>query len=183
MKIFYILFYLKLLSNFFKLGNNFFMKRNGLIFSVFCLAVFSIICLPLQKPKLTGIIDGNNYTYSFYTNKLENQIPNAKTIKNGNTSIVRCEANYVQSVRNCLSDVLGESVVVKSPSKEQMKRILAYLKDKTFRSEVVDKTEIVYAYDETLNRYIMIDGQKSNIQVAIKNDLVTIGYPIIFGDF
>ncbi|HBB44673.1 MAG TPA: hypothetical protein DCZ34_00905 [Clostridiales bacterium] len=159
------------------------MKRNGLIFSVFCLVVFSVICLPLQKPKLNGIIDGNNYIYTFYTNEVENQIPNAKIIKNGNTSIVRCEANYVSSVRNCLSDVLGESVVVQNPSKEQMKRILAYLKNKTFRSEVVDETDIVYAYDETLNRYIMLDGHKSNIQVAIKGDLVTIGYPIIFGDF
>mgnify|MGYP002515376727 FL=1 len=159
------------------------MKRNGLIFSIFCLVVFSIICLPLQKPKLNGLIDGNNYTYTFYANEVANTISNAKVIKNGNTSIVRCEANYVNSVRNCLSDVLGESVVVKNPSKEQMQKILNYLKNKTLRSEIVDETNIVYAYDETLNRYIMLDGQKSNIQVAIRNDAVTIGYPIIFGDF
>ena len=159
------------------------MKRNGLIFSIFCLIVFSIICLPLQKPKLSGLLDGNNYTYSFYTNGIANLIPNAKIIKNGNTSIVRCEANYVSSVRNCLSDVLGESVVVKNPSKEQVKKILNYLQNKTFRSENIDETHIVYAYDETLNRYIMLDGQKTNIQVAMKNDTITIGYPLIFGDF
>ena len=48
--------------------------------------------------------------------------------------------------------------------------------------DVCDRT-IIYAYSNKLSNYVYVQGKKVNLQIAICDDDVRIGYPLIMGAF
>lgn len=159
------------------------MKTDKIKFSIFCLVIFAIVSLPVSQIALAGFVPDNSAIYSFYTVDNISAIKNANIVKNGNSLIVSCDSKNASIVRNSIINVLGESVQFTNPNNSTLNKINNYLKDKLLHTETVGKTEIKYAYDQTLLRYVMVDGKKVNLQVATNGNLITIGYPLILGSF
>lgn len=158
------------------------MHRDRLKFSIFCLVIFSIIVIPINKPVFAYYSD-NNIMYSFYTSNICRNIENTNIIKNGNSCIVKCDSVHANQVKQKLENISGESITINMPTNKQIELISNYLQNKTIKTEVVDGIEIIYGYDATKLMYVMVDGQKTNIQVAINKNNITIGYPLILGSF
>jgi len=48
---------------------------------------------------------------------------------------------------------------------------------------VLSDRRVIEGYSNKLNSYIVIDGKKVNIQLSIYDDLIVVGYPLIFNSF
>lgn len=159
------------------------MKSDRIKFSIFCLVVFAIVCLPLSKPVFKEYSNISNCQYTFYVSGSVDKINNATVTKNGNASVVSCSAEFSGNIKNQLSDILGESVCFYKPSQKTANYILDMLTSKILFSENVQENKICYAYDETLPRFVMVNNQKVNLQIAINDNFIKIGYPLILDSF
>lgn len=105
-------------------------------------------------------------------------------LNNGNSFIVKSNINYAEFVKKNSSNVLGESVSFKSDLFSIDKIIDFYNIDVKIKENVADIITI-YGYSES-NKFtnsVLIDDEPINIQIAFKNNVLTIGTPIILGDY
>jgi hypothetical protein len=159
------------------------MKTEKIRFSIFCLVVFAIVCLPASKPVFLKYFATTNYTYYFYTTSVQNNISHASVVKNGNATIVSCSARYSCEVKSKLDGILGESVEISNPTNADFLALKNFVGNDIVFTEDVDGIHIVYAYSSNLTGYVMVNGQKVNIQIAKNGNILTIGYPLILGSF
>ena len=159
------------------------MKILRLRFAIFCLAVLLIISVPICKPVLLNYSPATSVEYSFYTGVLSENINNASIIKNGNSAIVKCDGVYATSVRKQLDNIYGESMKIKSADATYLQNLLNSFNGKILRQEKLDNIQIFYCYDSSLPRFVMSNNVKTNLQIAVSGNTVTIGYPIILGDY
>lgn len=80
------------------------------------------------------------------------------------------------------SKISAECVVTTNNASnfEYLQEELKYVKIKT---EQVEGRVVIYAYSSKLKDSILIGGQKSNLQIVVFEDKLTIGYPIIYGGY
>ena len=159
------------------------MKNGRMKFSIFCLVIFAIVRLPTTQLSLKSYMPIDVYTYTFYTTDSITEIPNATIINNGTASIVSCLNENALDVRKSICNLLGESVSIKNPSPKCISDVKNFIDKKVKFTEEIDGTKISYAYDSTLQHFIIVDDQKINIQVAQSKDCLVIGYPLILGSF
>lgn len=156
---------------------------NKIKFSIFCLVVFCLVSLPTSQIVLLGYVPNDSSIYSFYTTDNINTINNATVVKNGNSSIVSCTSLNAKNVKQSLKNILGESVKINNPSKDIIDNLYQYINKNIVYYEVLENTTITYCYNPSLLNFVMIDGQKVNLQIAQNNNYIVIGYPLILGSF
>ena len=128
----------------------------------------------------------DNAIYSFYILGKSCEIKNAKIITNGNSSIIKTKKKYANSVRKNVTNVMGESMsfegdkIKLSLIKEQFEA--DYILDETIENEIIIFSGFSKKYEKDLKK-IVVDGQNINFQVAYNNGIITIGTPIILGDY
>ena len=171
-----------LLLNINLLGNNFFMKNIKVRFAVFCLLVIAVVALPVQSPVFKKNYD-NFTTYYFFAKTINHKNPNAKYVKNGNAYVVSCKFEDAKEVKNGLFDVLGESIKVKNYSQTTKNDILKRFENLVVSMQFVDKYVVLQCYDKSLENYLIVDGKKVNIQIALTDAEINIGYPLILNGF
>ena len=159
------------------------MKKDRVRFSIFCLVIYCLVSLPVSQIALAGYVPNDSCIYSFYTTDNVKNILNASVINNGNSCIVSCDSKNAQNVRNSIDNILGESIQINNPTKLVKDYIHNSIKQNYLFNEFVGETEIIYCYDQTLLRYIMVSEQKVNLQIAFNKDFIVIGYPLILGSF
>lgn len=159
------------------------MRKEKLKFSIFCLVIFCIVSLPVSQIALMGYVPKTSSIYSFYTTDKISFLDNTKIVKNGNACIVSCDSKYANVVKASINNILGESITINNPTEDVLKQINDYISQNTLYDEKLDGTQIIYGYDNTLENFVIVDGQKVNFQVAINIDYVVIGYPLILGSF
>lgn len=159
------------------------MVTDKIKFSIFCLVVFCLVSLPVSQVVLLGYVPKTSSVYSFYTTDVALKLSGASVVKNGNASIVSCSAQNAKQVRKNLTNVLGESVQVNSPSQDFLNEVTMFLSNKVLYSENLNGTEILYCYEGSITNFVMIDGQKVNLQVAKTPNYIVIGTPLILGSF
>ncbi|MBO7508602.1 MAG: hypothetical protein J6T39_03055, partial [Clostridia bacterium] len=49
--------------------------------------------------------------------------------------------------------------------------------------QFVDKYVVLQCYDKSLENYLLVDGKKVNIQIALTDAEINIGYPLILNGF
>lgn len=151
-------------------------------FAIFLLISFCLICVPNQIP-VFSFQNNDNITYFYYVCETDLKLENATVISCGAQSIVECNLRYAQSVKNQLGQIFGESVRIKNCDKHYIDNILNNYKDIIKYKEIIENYTLIYCYDKTLLNNVLLDGQKINIQIAIKDDEVNIGYPLILNGF
>lgn len=79
------------------------------------------------------------------------------------------------------NDIVGESMII-----ENFEPIAAIeeLNGKIIFTEFLDTgASVIYAYTDQIGRYVNVNGEKVNIQIAQYNDYSVIGWPLILGSF
>lgn len=124
--------------------------------------------------------------YTFYTIGDCSDLKNVQVIKNGNSNIIRTQKKHARNTRKCLTNVLGESVSFKGDLLE-----FSLIKDE-FEAEVlidesIENEMIIYSGFSSKHqkdlKNIMIDGMVINFQLAYNKGTITIGTPVILGDY
>lgn len=79
------------------------------------------------------------------------------------------------------NDIVGESMII-----ENFEPIAAIeeLNAKILFTEFLDTgASVIYAYTDQIGRYVNVNGEKVNVQIAQYNDYSVIGWPLILGSF
>lgn len=158
------------------------MKIVRLRFAVFCLCIFCFVCVPIAKPVLQ-FENTEKTTYYFYTSLIDDNIKNAKVIKNGDNSIVVCDYAFAKTIKNQLPQIYGESLRISNYTSQTLQNLLNKYSCDIVRFENFDGYKSMLCYDKTLFDYIIIDSQKINLQIAYNQTEINIGYPLILNGF
>ena len=97
-------------------------------------------------------------------------------------NIVCCNYENADIVKKQLKNILGESVRIQAT--ETQKRIIQKnFADIIVAKEFIENYVILNCYDSKLPRFVLLDGKRVNIQIAISESFVDIGYPLILNGF
>ena len=171
-----------LLLNNFLFGNNFFMKSQNVRFSVFCLLVALIVCVPISSPVFATDKDLDT-TYFFCVNSIEKPLSDCNVIQNGGAYIVECKESNSKIVKHQLGNILGEGMIIKNLSQKSKSKVLAKYQNYVQMTETLDGYQILLCYDGSLPNFVTVQNIKINIQIAVSKDRITIGYPLILCGF
>lgn len=78
--------------------------------------------------------------------------------------------------------IKGESCVIKN-KEFNIDDFFSSMNAKLLFSEEVDGVKCYYAYSTTIKYLKIVNNQKVNLQVAISNQQIKVGSPIIYGSF
>lgn len=126
----------------------------------------------------------SNAEYSVYCLDIKGDLKNCNVINNGNGYIVKTDINLVNYVKSNVVNVLGESVKFKSAI-TSVDKLVKFYDINSIKRENVDNIICLYGYSNnpSLSNSISIDNQMINIQIAFSNGYLTVGTPIILGDY
>lgn len=159
------------------------MRITRLRFSIFCLIAFCLLSVVNTKPVFDGLKNRENITYYFYVNQSNLKLSDANVTICGNASIVQCNAKNAVNIKNKLNCISGESVRLKKYSSKTLNDILSIYCHNVVDEDLIDNYKIYYCYDESLSKFVNIDSRKVNIQIAVSDDEINIGYPLILNGF
>ena len=112
----------------------------------------------------------NNYfngTYYCYTN----------TATNNSVDLGFCNLSTKQEKPNI---IIGESIKVENL---EIGTAIKELKAKVIKTEYLNNQTIIYAFSPLIKTNIILNNKKVNLQISIKNNISTIGWPLILGSF
>lgn len=158
------------------------MKIVRLRFAIFCLILFCMVCVPITKP-VFNVFAEPSITYYFYTSSINYQISGAKITSCGNGSIVSCNAEDSQKIKKILPYIYGESVRIKNYDNDTLKNIIQNYTKNLVKKEYIDDYNFMLCYDKSMPNFVTIDNQKVNVQIAISQNEINIGYPLILNGF
>ena len=144
-----------------------------------------LFCLIFLKTPFSLCFLSQNYdaTHTFYaTQNVQNQ--NATVIQNGNGFLISTNS---QNATEILADINAHNIQGESfcfnGNADDAQNILHSLNAKIMTQECFEDFKVFYAYSPKLEKYVLINLQKINIQIAMKNGKITVGSPIILGGF
>jgi len=76
----------------------------------------------------------------------------------------------------------GESIVFKR-TEEDVESLLSRMRVTVVYTQSVGGADVIYGYSNRLRGGVVIEGEKINVQFAMRGDTVTVGTPLIFGSF
>ena len=105
-------------------------------------------------------------------------------VDNGNSYIVKSSINNAKSIKENSYSVLGESIKFKS-NLLAIDKILSAYNIKVKIKENINDILIIYGETDNNNfsNSILVDDNVINVQLAFKDNILTIGSPIILGDY
>lgn len=129
----------------------------------------------------------SDINYSVYCLKVDNSLKNNNQITlidNGNSFIVKSSINNAKFIKRNSSNFLGESVSFKT-SFSCIDKILKLYNISVKFTENVGNIFTYYGYSDDVNFYqnVLIDSEIINVEIAFCNNVLTIGMPIILGDY
>ena len=148
---------------------------------------FLSICyfiLPNKTPVYSVLASGEiSGQYIFYAKDASNLDDNdAQVIKNGNSYIVKTSLEKAKKVKAKLTDILGEAICFDGVLKDALTAMNKIGMDLKIE-ENIDNVQIFYGFVSGLENYMFIGNEKINTEIAISQGKITIGYPVIIGDY
>lgn len=137
---------------------------------LFILIIFIALFLALQLNGFYIATKNFDGKYSIYT---ENE---------------RIEKEYNLSFNKAISkkitegNIKGESIRFIG-NDEDIKMFISSTKLKIVDRQKLANNEIIYGYNQGLNNFVILNGEKVNVQIAKKGATIIIGTPLIFGSY
>ena len=145
------------------------------------------ICLGLlflqNSYSLSSVSASYEGTYTFYT--LENfEDEQVEVIQCGNGFLVSCDNQVATEIYTELDKELlqGESFCFDGDLQD-IYQLLYKLNVTETSIEQVEDIYIIYGYSSMLGNSVEVDGEKINIQIALREDIITVGTPLILGSY
>ena len=161
------------------------MKKFCLLFSFLFLLIFTYSFKPIFKNVFSiHNLVFSDAEYSVYCLNVVNDLEDAQIIENGNSFVVKTNINNAQKIKSKVSFVMGESVKFKSHY-FAVDKLIEYFDIKNIKAEEINgvKSVIGFSNKENLQNSIDIDGNLINIQIVFSCGTITIGSPVILGDY
>lgn len=120
--------------------------------------------------------------YSIFVAGVVDNISNCKLIKNGENTIIECDAGLYKLIRTNISNrILGECVEL--DYNQSIENFLLKNDYIIVNRNKINDIEIISLYNKNILNNIIVDNQKINLQVAITPQTITVGTPILIGSF
>jgi len=161
-----------------------FMNKNRLLSIIICF-IFLFFIAP-QKEGLNLLAKRLNHgTYSAYVTNFvaaEEIEQSYNYIKIANGGILVCELQYMQKVKSYSYQVLGESLSFYG-NIDEFNNLVKIYRVKIIVAEQVGDIMTIYGHSFAFRKHIILDNKKVNVQIAINNNCITVGTPIILGSY
>lgn len=132
------------------------------------ISLFLILISGTSQTKQFTLLDYFSGEYTVYT---------SNSLGEDSVNLGFCYMNSVE-VKDC---VVGESLVIEN---FEVGSALKILKAKVVKTEQLENgTTVIYAHTNLINEKIKVSGENVNLQIAIKDNKTTIGWPLILGSF
>jgi len=129
--------------------------------------LFVVLCNS-NKTEDFSLLNYFNGEYVVYTN---NELENSKDLG-------FC---YMSNEVGNNDEIVGESITLQN---YEVGKILDDLNAKLIKTECLnDGTNVMYAYSDLIKKQVECGSSKVNLQIAIKEDCVIVGWPLILGSF
>lgn len=100
-------------------------------------------------------------------------------VSNGNYTFVKLDLKFASYIAGQIENILGITVF----SKGDLYEILNKLKAKICKTEEIYSRKHYFAFSPYFDKFIFVNGKKTNLQIVIDNDDIVIGTPIIYGSY
>lgn len=114
---------------------------------------------------------------SFYLENYQ-EIEGCETIKNGAGCVIKTDVENAKKINKKINNCSGFSIEFYSENISDFLNEINIIK-----IEKISDLTIYYGYFNGLINSINIENKKINIQIAINNEKIVIGSPIILGDY
>ena len=151
------------------------MKRFAAVFILTAVIVGALCCsLPRKFETVASRFDGTACVYCRSTS-----LP---SVDMGNGRLVRCDCATLGDVLEMCNGVDGVSVSF-CGSSEDAERIAARLAVAEVSRQELDGLTVVCGYSAKIVGYVWLGGARVNVQIAFNRGVVTVGSPLILGDY
>ncbi len=96
--------------------------------------------------------------------------------------IVYCDGAELQNVLQHCKDVDGVSISWQAKT-QHVSAFLRKFDVKIHTKQTIDGLTVICGYSQNIRGYIYLDGRKTNVQIAFDGQTVTVGSPLILGDY
>jgi hypothetical protein len=141
--------------------------------------------LPYKAPLFYAFaVKQSSAVYSFYVLDELNKSDNYTIINNaGLGSVVRCSARMSKYIKPKLNKIMGESVQFNG-SLEAAMFLINFYQARVVKTEwLQDGMMLVYANANLFSQALYLENDWVNLQICYHNGVITIGSPIILGDY
>ncbi len=147
----------------------------------------SLLFLPLvliflaPEYTLADAVINYNGTFSVYTYQYA-EIENTDIIKNGKINIINCSIENSKSVLSKLdkASIKGLSAKFVGDSNE-LSNIIKNLDITEISREQTNKITFIYGYSPLFSQFVEYANKKINVQIALLDNTINIGVPLILG--
>lgn len=161
------------------IGDDFFMKR--MLFLLLGIAlVFNLFIFQTESLYEQKYLKAS--TYILYTNKMQTNLTNCTVVKNGNGSIVFSSFSEAGNIYNLATGVCGEAVEIENTN-INIHTILNKLKAKIKSVQQIQHGQVYNCYSKKFSGGLWDNGNKVNLQIAVNQNKIVIGYPLILHGF
>ena len=149
------------------------MKKALIVLSL-CLLLFVTYSLPVILPKSDKDITINYFTKGRYS---ENAIYLYDDI-----FMVTSDSKEGQKTADNLVNIVGISATFNGDF-DDMKSVVKKCKVAVLSEETVGNVHIIYGISESCGKPISANGMNINFQIAIRDNVITVGTPLIMGSY
>jgi len=146
------------------------------------LLIFLAILLLLLAFQLNGFASMTSEfegDYILYNNTFSNTyFPN----QNEEIRLTFAEPWDAQLKRLSALNVRAETLIFKG-GEDDIEALIKKLRVKTLFTQKVGSIDIIYGYSPRLKGGVYLDGQKVNLQIARRGEVITAGTPVILGSY
>lgn len=151
------------------------------LFLALILVLSCVLVLPSGNLVFSKNVVNSDAIYTFYSLSHEN-FADTITIKNGDQYMIRCSYDTAKNIKPKLQNLVGESVSY-GGTYLQMLQLIKLLNLSVIKTENICDAVLIYGYNKNLGKCSYLGNKKVNAQLAFNNGTITLGYPIILGDY
>ena len=159
-------------------------SKKQIIFSAMIILLSSlIITIPRYDYNLLNFVVANSEVSFYTTTKNDFLGHNITKIDIGNGEIIKCQSHIAKNTASKLNNIAGISFAFDGTS-EDIENFLQKVDAVIIKCENVDNHITTYlAFSRKINNSINIDNKKINLQIAQVDNKITIGSPLILGEY
>lgn len=143
------------------------------LYIALCVALVYYSFAAAENPRLEVLGKG---TYAIYSRQNISSSLILRRVSSGIGFIYYTDTSSAAALRTKFNNIDGESIQLQGPTVRQIFRKLGY-------KEVTSSGDIYYGYSPRGRSTIKSDGRRINLQIAERNGVITVGWPVILGTY